>query len=109
MKKSIASVFMAVVLAVLAVDARQGGLIPAPDRRPGEGAGPFPTLTIRNVMVIDGTGAPPFGPANVIVENNRIARIVNAGTAGVAVARTGARAGGPTSSTAPACISCLAS
>src|SRR5688500_5117108 len=83
MKKSIASVFVAVVLAVLAVDARQGGLIPAPDRRPGEGAGPFPTLTIRNVTVIDGTGAPPFGPANVIVENNRIARIQNAGTPGV--------------------------
>ncbi|MSO63050.1 MAG: amidohydrolase [Acidobacteria bacterium] len=63
--------------------ARQDGLVPAPDRRPGEGLGPFPTLTIRNVMVIDGTGAPPFGPANVIVENNRIARIVNAGTPGV--------------------------
>ena len=35
------------------------------------------------MTVIDGTGAPPFGPANVIVENNRIARIVNAGTPGV--------------------------
>ncbi len=66
------------------LDARQGGLVPAPDRRPGEGLGPFPTLTIRNVMVIDGTGAPPFGPANVTVENNRIARIANAGTPGVA-------------------------
>jgi imidazolonepropionase-like amidohydrolase len=65
------------------LDAQQDALIPAPDRRSGEGLGPFPTLTIRNVMVIDGTGAPPFGPANVIVENNRIARIVNAGTPGV--------------------------
>ncbi|MDP2389259.1 MAG: amidohydrolase, partial [Acidobacteriota bacterium] len=65
------------------VDARQAGLIPAPDRQAGEGAGPFPSLTIRNVMVIDGTGAPPFGPANIIVENNRIARIVSAGTPGV--------------------------
>jgi len=76
--------FTLALLGVSVLDARQDGLIPAPDRRPGEGLGPFPTLTIRNVMVIDGTGGPPFGPANVIVENNRIARIVNAGTPGVA-------------------------
>ena len=53
-------------------------LVPAPDRRADEGIGPFPTLTIRNVIVIDGTGAPPFGPANVVVERNRITRITNA-------------------------------
>jgi hypothetical protein len=63
--------------------ARQTPVVPAPDRRAGEGVGPFPTLTIRNVMVIDGTGGPPFGPANVVVENNRIARIESAGTPGV--------------------------
>src|SRR5687767_13839726 len=62
---------------------QERGLVPAPDRRAGEGAGPFPTLTIRNVMVIDGTGAPPAGPTNVIVERNRIARISSAGTPGV--------------------------
>jgi imidazolonepropionase-like amidohydrolase len=67
----------------LVLDARQGGMVAAPDRRPTEGRGPFPTLTIRNVMVIDGTGAPPFGPMNVVVENNRIARITSAGTPGV--------------------------
>src|SRR5688500_14721300 len=85
MKRTVSHLVAALlVCTVLALDARQDGLIPAPDRRPGEGIGPFPTLTIRNVMVIDGTGAPPFGPANVIVENNRIARIVNVPTPGVA-------------------------
>ncbi|MGH9219010.1 MAG: amidohydrolase family protein, partial [Vicinamibacterales bacterium] len=83
MKKRLASLVLACVTAGLALHAQQPGLVPAPDRRSGEGVGPFSTLTIRNVMVIDGTGAPPFGPANVIVENNRIARIVNAGTPGV--------------------------
>ena len=34
-------------------------------------------------MVIDGTGAPPIGPMDVIVEGNRIARIVSAGTPGL--------------------------
>jgi imidazolonepropionase-like amidohydrolase len=62
---------------------RIGGLLPAPDRRAGEGAGPFKTLAIRGVMVIDGTGAPPAGPMDVIVEGNRIARIVSAGTPGL--------------------------
>jgi urease alpha subunit len=63
--------------------AQQDRLVPAPDRRSGEGQGPFPELTIRNVMVIDGTGAPPAGPMNVVIQRNRIARISSAGTPGV--------------------------
>ena len=59
------------------------GCCPSPDRRAGEGLGPFKTLAIRGVMVIDGTGAPPAGPMDVIVEGNRIARIVSAGTPGL--------------------------
>ncbi len=69
-----------------------GGFVAAPARRTGEGLGPFKTLVIRNVMVIDGTGAPPIGPMNVVVEGNRIARIQGAGTPGVAPGRGG---GGP--------------
>src|SRR6187402_3642015 len=61
----------------------QGGLTPAPARRAGEGAGPFNRMVIRNVMIIDGTGAPPYGPMNVIVSGNRIASIQGAGTPGV--------------------------
>jgi hypothetical protein len=63
--------------------AQQDRLVPAPDRRSGEGRGPFPTLTITNVIVIDGTGAPPAGPMNVVIERNRIARITSAGTPSV--------------------------
>jgi hypothetical protein len=33
--------------------------------------------------VIDGTGAPPFGPVDVVVENNRITAIRSAGTPGL--------------------------
>ena len=70
-------------IAYAPLTAQQDRLVPAPDRRAGEGRGPFPTLTIRNVMVIDGTGAPPVGPMNVVIEGNRIARISSAGTPGV--------------------------
>src|SRR2546423_5038360 len=47
----------------------------APDRRPGEGEGPFQRLIIRGATVIDGTGAPPIGPADVVIEGNRIREI----------------------------------
>jgi hypothetical protein len=53
---------------------------PAPNRREGEG--PFPRLIIRGVTIIDGTGAPPTGPMDVVIEGNRIARIVNVGSPG---------------------------
>jgi imidazolonepropionase-like amidohydrolase len=84
MKKLLAASAAIVVLCSgSAVRAQQDKLVPAPDRRAGEGAGPFPTLTIRNVMVINGTGAPPEGPMNVTIERNRITRVGSAGTPGV--------------------------
>jgi imidazolonepropionase-like amidohydrolase len=46
---------------------------PAPPR--AEGEGPFERLIIRNATVIDGTGAPPRGPVDIVVEGNRIATL----------------------------------
>jgi imidazolonepropionase-like amidohydrolase len=43
---------------------------PAPPR--SEGEGPYQRLIIRNATVIDGTGAPPRGPVDIVVEGNRI-------------------------------------
>ncbi|HET9269677.1 MAG TPA: amidohydrolase family protein, partial [Vicinamibacterales bacterium] len=71
-----------------------GGTIPAPNRGPNEGLGPFNRLVIRNVMVIDGTGAPPVGPMNVVVTNTRITAIQGAGTPGVPPRQGGAGAAG---------------
>ena len=56
---------------------------PAPNRR--EGDGPFPRLVIRGVTLIDGSGGPPRGPVDIVIENNRIADIVPVGTPGVPV------------------------
>jgi hypothetical protein len=44
-----------------------------------EGEGPFPHLIIRGVMLIDGTGAPPVGPVDIVVKQNRIVRIASLG------------------------------
>lgn len=48
-----------------------------------DGAGPYERLVIRGATLIDGSGAPPFGPVDVVVENNRIASIVSVGVPGL--------------------------
>lgn len=52
-----------------------------PDRPAGEGEGPYETLIIRGATMIDGTGAPPEGPVDIVVTGNRIARIIRGGQA----------------------------
>jgi len=54
-----------------------------PDRQPGEGAGPFRRMVIRGAMLIDGTGAPPRGPVDIVIAGNRIESVSGAGTPGL--------------------------
>ena len=54
-----------------------------PARTAGEGDGPYRKLVIRGAMVIPGHGAPPVGPADIVIEGNRIASIEMAGTPGL--------------------------
>jgi len=46
-----------------------------PQKNEPEQAGPYGSLVIRGVTIIDGSGAPAFGPADVFVRGNRIARV----------------------------------
>ncbi len=52
-------------------------LEPAPDR--SEGNGPHKRLIIRGGTLIDGTGAPPRGPVDIVVEGNKITRVASVG------------------------------
>jgi hypothetical protein len=45
-----------------------------------EGEGPYTQLILRGVMMINGTGAPPTGPMDIVVENNRIVQIAGSGS-----------------------------
>ncbi|MGB2503326.1 MAG: amidohydrolase family protein [Flavobacteriaceae bacterium] len=47
--------------------------------------GPFDQLIIRGVTLINGNGAPPMGPVDVVVEKNRITQIVVVGYPGVKI------------------------
>lgn len=58
-------------------------IMPAPDR--AEGEGPYDRLIIRGVTLIDGTGAPPIGPVDIVVEQNRIAQIRVVGYPGLEI------------------------
>src|SRR5690349_780906 len=55
----------------------------APNRR--EGDGPFPRLIIRGTTLIDGTGGPPRGPVDIVIENNRITNVASVGYPGVQI------------------------
>jgi imidazolonepropionase-like amidohydrolase len=58
---------------------------PAPDRKKGEGEGPFDRLVIRGATVITGTGAPALGPMDVVIEGDRITRIQSVGVEGLPI------------------------
>lgn len=53
--------------------------VPAATSR-DRGAGPYRRLVLRGATIIDGTGAPPWGPADIVIEGGRIASITPVGT-----------------------------
>ena len=56
---------------------------PAPNRNAGEG--PYTQLIIRGATIINGTGAPALGPVDIVIENNRIVKIVTVGAEGAKI------------------------
>jgi imidazolonepropionase-like amidohydrolase len=81
------SVFSALVLALILgfTSSLQAQMEPTTRRGPDEGAGPFERLIIRGAMMIDGTGAPPRGPVDIVIENDRIVSIHSVGFPGVPI------------------------
>jgi imidazolonepropionase-like amidohydrolase len=67
----------------------QRSIEPGPNRKAGEGEGPFDRMVIRGATLIDGTGAPPIGPVDIVIENNRIKEIKSVGFPKVAIKEAG--------------------
>jgi len=75
----------AVLLAPTAARAQEEAKsIPSAPPR-AEGEGPWQRLILRGATLVDGTGAPPVGPVDIVVEGNRIKRIASVGAPGVAI------------------------
>ena len=72
----IRSALAALALGLAAPLIAQPAMERVPDRPAGEGEGPYETLVIRGATMIDGTGAPPEGPVDIVVSGNRITQIV---------------------------------
>lgn len=58
-------------------------ILSAPSR--AEGEGPYKQLIIRGATLINGTGAPPIGPVDVVIRNNKISQIKVVGAPGVTI------------------------
>ena len=69
----------------LSADAWAQGMEVTNPRRADEGGGPYQRLVIRGATMIDGTGAPPRGPVDIVVEGDRIAEIRSVGFPGIPV------------------------
>ena len=61
------------------LNASKGLLPPTPATSRDRGVGPFKRLVLRGATIIDGTGAPPWGPVDIVVENERIVALVGVG------------------------------
>ncbi len=77
-------------LAVAGVFLLGAGSLSAQDGRPettprgdDEGDGPYDRLILRGVTIIDGTGAPPQGPVDIVIEGDRIASVSTVGFPGL--------------------------
>jgi hypothetical protein len=68
---------------LLVAGVAQAAIEPGVDRRDGEG--PFPQLILRSLTLIDGTGAPPVGPVDIVIEGNRIAAVRMVGNPGLPI------------------------
>ncbi|MBT3448493.1 MAG: amidohydrolase family protein [Bacteroidetes Order II. Incertae sedis bacterium] len=50
-----------------------------------DGEGPFDRLIIRGATMIEGSGAPPVGPVDIVIENDRIVEIRGVGNPGLPI------------------------
>jgi Amidohydrolase family len=75
----IASAVVTVLVMAGGIAAQQGGMEVTTPRRADEGDGPHERLILRGATIIDGTGAPPRGPVDIVIENDRIAEVRSVG------------------------------
>ena len=80
-----AAITVTFYLGLIAQQPPPSSLTPGPNRRADEGRGPFKTLVVRGAILVDGSGAPPVGPVDIVIENNRIQAVRSAGTPGIAL------------------------
>ena len=80
----LATVLLTAAAATLSAPA-SAQMEPTTPRGADEGDGPHERLILRGATIIDGTGAPPMGPVDIVIEGDRIAQIRTVGYPGVPI------------------------
>ena len=75
----------AVALAAAVPTVLSAQMEPTTPRGADEGDGPHERLILRGATIIDGTGAPPMGPVDIVIEGDRIVQIQAVGYPGVPI------------------------
>ena len=70
-------------IAMIIVVSNYAQIAKAPERNEGEGQ--YSQLIIRGVTLINGTGAPAFGPVDIVIEKNKIVQIASLGSPGIKI------------------------
>ena len=79
----IAAILLCILSHLVAHSQAPAPPLKAPPRKEGEG--PWTQLIIRGVTLINGTLAPPMGPVDIVVENNRITGVEIVGSPGLPI------------------------
>ena len=72
-------ILVACLAAAWTLSAAAQQMLPNAKRGAGDGEGPFDRTVIRGVTMIDGTGAPPRGPVDIVISQDRITEISSVG------------------------------
>ena len=91
---SLRALTLALLAGALTVSLTAQQMQPTPNRRAGEGDGPYDRLVIRGATIIDGTGAPPRGPVDLVITQDRITEISSVGFPKVPIGERGRPAKG---------------
>jgi hypothetical protein len=71
------------LLSLFLVNAVKAQIPKAPEKK--EGSGPWSQLILRGATLINSTGAPPIGPVDIVIEQNRIVSVKTVGYPGLAI------------------------
>jgi imidazolonepropionase-like amidohydrolase len=82
---TLGALLCALALTLLIPAGLRAQMEPTTPRGADEGGGPYERLIIRGATMIDGTGAPPMGPVDIVIQGDSIAEIRSVGYPGVPI------------------------
>lgn len=80
--RSLGAAALLAAMVAAPLPAAPGASVPDPIPARTEGIGPYQRIVLRNVTIVNGTGAPAQGPYDIVLSGDRIAEIKSIGSPG---------------------------